>query len=64
MKKIYKKPVLQVVHCPMEHLLQSSNGINGTIHSDSTGETIGSGNEEDEEGTVASSKSSPFLVEW
>lgn len=66
MKKIYKKPVVQIVYCHMEHLLQNSNynNINGTIHSDGIDEKIVSGKEEDEEGTVASSKSSPFFMEW
>ncbi len=67
MRKKYKSPVVQIVHCPMEHLLQSGsdgNKISGTIHSNGTDETIGSGNEDDEEGVVASSKSSSFDYEW
>lgn len=69
MRKKYQQPVMQIVHCPMEHLLQSgsdANEINGTItiHSSGTNEMIGSGNEDDEEGIEASSKSSSFDYEW
>lgn len=66
MKKVYIQPETTVVSlggiCAM--LAGSGNNLSGTIHSGGSGETIGTGDEDDEEGMEASAKKYQFNYEW
>ncbi len=67
MKKTYTNPTTTFFALASETTLLSvsdSNLISGTIHSGSTGETIGAGKEEDDEGMEASAKFHEVDPEW
>lgn len=66
MKKQYIQPVIKVIELDVEAtLLAGSDGnqISGTIHSDQDEEQIGTGNENDDEGTEGSAKYHAFDID-